>query len=361
MRRVLAVVMTGLLVGTGCASSSYKIPATELQRLSTLPPEARGQRVLVSQELSATEVEEADAVDRETEIIVAPHIHVDGSISVGGTYPRGGRYGAGGGKVTTGDGGGGGKVSTGGGKGGGIKLGSGAGDGKGAAIAMLILAATALVVVAGVEGSRFDGWVHLHPMHPVHLIGRDGSQTVLPLAWIDPQVAAWTETAIVRSTEGPWRRLERKPLTRGLTYAMYGGSGSSRSATEDVAFGPSFLIQAGYFPVQEIGVLANLSFAWRDNEFGGTLLDSRYGIELQALPLVLGKLHAGVYFGAGRAYRWEDVPGTTIEGDNGSAAYTGGALLQLDIHTRLALTARLGAAAAHDDRTTDLLFGLAVY
>ena len=369
MRRILAVVMTGLLVGTGCAANSYKIPATELQRLSALPPEARGQRVLVSQQISATDVEAAETVGPDTQIIIAPHIHVDASCSVGGTYPatyprsyptRCGGYGGG---ITGGGGGRGGAKVTGGGgggKGGGSKLGTGAGDGKGAAIAMVILAATALVVVAGIEGSRFGGWVELHPMHPVHLIGRDGSQAVIPLAWLDAEAVAWADQAIVRSTEGPWRELERKPLTRGLTYAMYGGSGSSSSATGEVAFGPSFLIQAGFFPTQEIGLLANLSFAWRDNQFGGTLLDARYGVELQALPLAAGKLHAGFYLGAGRAHRLEDVPGTTV-GNNDTGAFSAGALLQLDIHTRLALTARLGAVSAHGDRMTDLLFGLAVY
>ena len=45
--------------------------------------------------------------------------------------------------------------------------------------------------------------------------------------------AAWTDKAIVKPYEGPWLQLERKPLTRGATYSMYGGSGSSRSVTGD--------------------------------------------------------------------------------------------------------------------------------
>src|SRR5690606_11388889 len=88
MRRSLAVMMTGLLIGTGCAANSYKIPSSELQRLSTLPPEARGQRVLVSQQISATDVESVETVGPDTQIIIAPHIHVDASCSVGGPYPR---------------------------------------------------------------------------------------------------------------------------------------------------------------------------------------------------------------------------------------------------------------------------------
>lgn len=347
LMRLLAVFTAGLLIGTGCAANSYKIPTPELQRLTMTPPELRGQRVLVSQEISATDVDSADAVGPNTQI----------QVRVSSGYGGGGRFGrAGGGRVTTG-GKGGGK----GGKLGGMKLGGGGGDGKGAAIAFLVLAAVALVAVAGVEGSRYDGWVRLHPMHPVHLIGRDGSQIVLPLAWVDPQAASWADKAIVKPYEGPWQELERKPLTRGLTYGMYGGSGSLTSVTGDVNFGPSFVVQGGYFPDQHVGILASIGFGWRDNRFGGTLFDSRYMLELQALPLALGKLHAGGYVGAGLAYRWEDVPGATLEGNNGSTALTGGAMVQLELHTRIALTARLGAVKAHGDRMTDMLFGLSVY
>ena len=127
--------------------------------------------------------------------------------------------------------------------------------------------------------------------------------------------------------------------------------------------GPSFVVQAGYFPEQHIGILANLAFAWRDNRDGGTLFESRYMLELQALPLVVGPIHLGGYVGGGLAYRWEDTTRGTVmaKGNDGSNAYAAGAMLQLDVHTRIALTARLGAVHAHDDRMTDLLFGISVY
>ena len=61
---------------------------------------------------------------------------------------------------------------------------------------------------------------------------------------------------------------------------------------------------------------------------------------------------------AARAYRCEDgIPG----GNAGSTALIGGGMVQLDINTRLALTARFGLTRAHDERMTDALFGLAVY
>ena len=103
---------------------------------------------------------------------------------------------------------------------------------------------------------------------------------------------------------------------------MYGGYGTSRSAYGDVDFGPSFTVQGGYFPDQHIGILATISLGWRDNRVGGTLFDSSYLAELQALPLVVGPLHVGGYVGAGLAYRWEDVVGGTVTGNQGSTVLT---------------------------------------
>ena len=344
--RLVSVVMATLLVGTGCASNSYTIPTSELLRVSQLPPEVRSQSVLVSQEIGGTDTEAADPVNGDTTIIIVPQVNVySGGVRGSGGGPR---------------------VHGGGGGLGGIKAPSGGGsDGKAAAIAVVVLAVTAVVVVAAIEGSRFDGHVRLHPMHPVHLIGKDGSQAIMPLAWIDPQAAAWTEKAVVKPYEGPWQQLDRSPLTRGGTYGVYGGYGTSKSVYGDTNFGPSFVIQGGYFPIQEVGILASMEFAWRNNQYGGTLFDSRYMLELQALPLKLGPLHAGGYAGMGLAYRWEDTPMGTVtnggRGNDSSSAFTAGPMLQLELHTRIALTARAGYVHAHGDRATDMTFGISVY
>jgi hypothetical protein len=346
MRGLVALVVAALLIAGGCAANSYRIPHDDLQRLATTPPEVRGQRVRVIQELGGTSVPAAQPVDGETQIVVGgPRV----SISGGGTWGSGGRWSNGG----RWGGRGGGKLGGGGGGGG-----SGS-DGKAAAIAFLVIAAVALFAVAGVEGSRFDGWANLHPMHPVHLIGRDGGYTVLPLAWIDPATAAWADKAVVRPTEGPWTPLERHPLHRtGPTYSMYGGVGTLRSAHGDLGSGPAFTVQAGYFPAQQIGIVGSVFFGWRENQAFDTLFESRYTLELQTMPLVLGRLHAGFYAGAGGAYRFED---RVFGGDSGSRALTGGAMFQLDVNTRIALTARLGLAQAHEERMTDVLFGMSVY
>jgi hypothetical protein len=343
-----------LAVTVGCATTNYKIPAPELQRLAATPPEVRGQHVRVIQQLGDEDLGPAYPVEAQTQIVVFPEVNVYGPYERRRYYNYGGGGGNLGGGVSVSN-----HATTGGGHTGGGHSGGSGGDGKAYAIAVLVVAATALVLAAAVEGSRFDGYANLHPMMPVHLFGRDGGYTVLPLAWIDPQTAMWADHAIVRENEGPWQPLERAPLSRtGLTYAMFGGIGSYKSADGTVENGTATTIQLGVFPEQHIGVLGSIFFGWRDNAVRETLFESRYTLELQGYPVVAGPLHAGLYGGGGAAYRWEDG----IAGGNaGSLALIGGAMFQLDINTRLALTARLGQTYAHSERMSDLMLGLAVY
>lgn len=342
--RALVVVLAGSLIASGCAVNSYKIPPDELARLARVPPEARGEHVRVVQEIVASEVPGAPPVTRETQVLIAPQFDV----AVGVHGPRAGFGGGGWGRGVGG------------------KIGGLGKDSKSAAVAFLFAAATAMVTAAVIEGSRFDGWAQLHPMHPVHLIGHDGSYTVVPLAWLDPNAVAWTDTAVVRPTEGPWLELERAPLSRqGLAYGMYGGTGSLRSAAGDLAMGPAWTVQLGYFATQQLGVFASVFFGWRDNQLGATLFETRYTAELQYLPLQLGILHGGLYGGAGLAYRFEDaIPlrdGRIAAGNESTLALTGGAMFQLDINTRVALTARLGLAQAHGEQMHDAIIGISVY
>jgi hypothetical protein len=348
--RVLAAF---LALTVGCASTSYKIPANELQRLAVTPPEQRGQHVRVVQQLSDADLGPPQPVEAQTQIVIFPEINVYGPYERRRYYNYGGSGGGNIGNVAHSSGGGS-HVSSGHGGGGG-----GGGDGKAEAIAVLVVAATALVVAAAIEGSRFDGYANLHPMMPVHLFGRDGGYTVLPLAWIDPQTAAWADHAIVRENEGPWQPLERAPLDRtGFTYALFGGLGSYKSADGSVQNGTATTIQMGVFPEQHVGILGSIFFGWRDNAVNQTLFESRYTLEVQGYPVVAGPLHLGLYGGGGAAYRFEDgIAG----GNSGSLALIGGAMLQLDFNTRLALTARLGQTYAHDERMSDLMIGLAVY
>jgi hypothetical protein len=330
MRRWLCLVVA---TAAGCANT-YKIPGTELARLAAIPPEQRGQHVRVIQDWNESRVPAAHPVTAETQIIIVPDIEVGGGV----TYTRpgaGGRY-----------------------NGGGFHIGNGS-NSKNEAIAYLVLAGVALVSVAAVESSRFDGWAALHPMEPVHLIGKDGGYAVMPLAWIDPQTAAWADYAVIRSTEGPLRELERARLDRqGWTYAMYGGTGTYVSKAGELGAGPAFTVQLGGYFTPDVGLVASVFAGWRDNRVEGTLFESRYMLELQALPVHLGLFSAGVYGGAGFADRLEDsIPG----GDNISLALAGGAMFQLELDTRIALTARMGISRDHDVQMHDILVGISVF
>jgi hypothetical protein len=334
--RVLSGLLATVVLVTGCATQSYKIPGTELQRIANEHPETRGQHVRVQQELGETEVGPPQPVTAETQIVFFPQINVYGPYERRRYYTTRSSWGAGGG--------------------GSVRGGHG---GKGAAVAILVAAAVALVAVAAVEGSRFDGYAQLHPMHPVYLTGKDGGQVVMPLAWIDPQTAQWADHAIVRRNEGPWNELERAPLDReGWNYAMYGGIGTFQSADGRKDTGTATTIQLGYFPMHEVGIVGSIFFGWRQNAVDETLFESRYTLELQGYPIHTGPLQVGGYIGGGGAYRFEDgIPG----GNSGSTALIGGGMVQLDINTRLALTARFGLTRAHEERMSDAMFGLAVY
>jgi len=341
--RALAVVLASSLVA-GCGVNSYKIPSAELTRLAHAPPAARGEHVRVIQDIVSSDVPTAPPVSSETEIVVVPQVNISAGVRI---RNRGGGWGGGVG-------------------GSGGKIGGAGGDGKAAAVAILFVAATALITAAAIEGSRFDGFARLHPMHPVHLIGRDGNYTVMPLAWIDPRAAAWTETAVVRPTEGPWLQLERAPLSRtGLAYGMYGGLGSLTSADGTLEMSPAWTVQLGYFPSQQFGILASVFFGWRDNRYNATLFETRTTGELQFFPVQVGRLHGGLFGGAGIAYRFEDAiklsGNEVVAGNDRGGALLGGAIFQLDINTRLALTGRLGITRAHGEQMHDALIGLAVY
>ena len=345
------------VLAAGCLSSSYTIPNSELRRLATLPPDQRGQHVRVVQLVNDADVGPRHPVTEQTEVVFVPNIDLG---DPGPGRPRRWGHGIGGGS---------GNVNlpaarSSGGHGGlsGLHGGGSGGDGKAEAIEILIAAAVILVVAASIEGTRYDGYVQMHPMQPVYLLGKDGSRAEMPLAWIDPEAAAFTEKAVVRSDEGPWRELGRAPLDRqGFTYAMFGGVGTYTSIDGSTDSGTATTLQLGYFPDPRIGVLGTMFFGWRDNSSGDTLFESRYALELDAYPVQVGVLHLGLYGGGGAAYRWEDYNGVTGAGDASSLALLGGGLVQLDVNTRLALTARAGVTNVHGENTSDVLIGLSVY
>jgi hypothetical protein len=354
--RLIAAWVAAAVLATGCTTNTYKIPRGELQRISMLPPEQHGERVRVQQELGEADVGPPQPVTAETEIVFFPQINVYGPYERHRYYRSGSTWGSwSGGSRPSGK------------SGLNLNLGGGGGGGgdKGAAIAILVIAAVALFAVVAVEGSRFDGYARLHPMHPVYLVGRDGGRTVLPLAWIDPQTASWAKHGFVRRNEGPWQELERAPLDReGWNFSMYGGVGIYSGIDGSRGSGPASTIQLGYFPVHQFGIVGSLFMGWRENEVGTTNFHARYGLEGQIYPVSSGFLQLGGYVGLGGAYRSDErfIDGYVVDHKSDTdSMLSGGVILQLDINTRIALTGRFGIADTFGEKTAESIFGLSVY
>jgi hypothetical protein len=347
MSRTLAATLTAAIAAGGCVAQTYRIPPAELARLAQTPPADRGQAVRVVQDLSnADEPPGAAPVTAETQIIIVQPVDV-----VVGSPPR--PIGPAPGPMPTGGGGTTGGVATGTSSGGGH-----ADDAKAEAIAYLAAAVVAVVVLAATEGERYDGWVQMHPMMPVHLWG-PGGYTVVPLAQIDPQTAMWAERAVVVPGEGPWRELGRAPLDRqGLTYSVLLGASDVVSADGSVGTGAGGHIMIGGYFTHMIGLLGDFDFAWGPNQVQATNFAARASLELDVLPVDLGPLHGGIYGELGFVRRQEDgLPNA----DATSGRDEIGTLIQVSVNTRLALTARLGLGRELGAQIRDMCFGLSIY
>jgi hypothetical protein len=359
--RVLVVFLIASLVATGCSSSTYKIPGKELRRLATIEPAARGEVVRVQQELSDPDLGPYQPITSETRIELFPWPDFVGPDRRNYHRPRANQtWGA----PSKGKGGGGG--------GGSFRMGGGGGGGGGDGILLVVIIAVVIVVaaiavlsLAIVEGSRFDGFAKIHPMHPVYLIGNDGSKGVMPLAWIDRETAAWARHGYIRQTEGPWITLGRAPLDRqGPTFAMFGGMGTYRELDGSHNVGPAAEIQLGFFPWHQFGLVGSMFLGWRNTGPSRYLINARYSVEGQLYPLSKGFVQGGLYLGYGGNYIREEVlrpdGGVSAEGRSTSLK-TGGVLLQLDVNTRVALTARIGVANTGDGAIGESMFGISVY
>jgi len=349
----LTVLAAVALLG-GCLSSSHRISKSELGKLAQVAPQVRGEKVRVTQALGTqSSPPRQDGVQGNTVVVIHSPIWVSGRPHRHGYQdhrPNGG--GVGGGGVTP---------SSPGKSSGGISNGLGGSVAKGKsdnAKAWIIIAAAAAVGLAATEGARYDGWVKLHPMHPVHLYGPYGEYLVLPLAHIDAPTAAWADHAIVVDGEGPWTKLGRAPLYRkGFTYSVFLGSGEI--PVDNFKADPGFAghIQFGYFPTPQVGLQLDIGMAWTEDNGGNTIYISRNSLELQAFLAKAGPLHAGVFGQLGLATRFDDG----IETSDNSSLLGGGALLQLDLTTRLALTGRVGITRDFGEQSKEIGIGLSIY
>ncbi len=341
--RSLPLLAVALLAVTsaGCPNENYRIKRDELMALSQQPPETRSTRVRVVQGLGDqdTPPEPAPQVRGGVSVIVVapiwvggtPHRHNYASRGPVNQHSHGGVPGRGGNVAAA---------------------------NKESAKAALVIGAIAATALAFTEGVRYDGWVAVHPMHPVHLWGPNGEYTWMPLADVTPEVAAWADHAALRRYEGPWQPLGRRPLDRqGFTYSLLLGSSEIALIGDDPK--PGFLghVQFGYFPLHQLGVQADVAWGWGNDDLGITIFDGRYSLELDVLPLDAGIFHAGGYGQLGLAYRSDDG----IQHSDQDTLLGIGGLLQLELTTRLALTLRAGQTWVHDEGLSELTFGVSIY
>jgi len=339
--RSLSYVAVGVLavISAGCPNESYRIKRNELMALSQQPPETRANRIRVVQSLGDqdTPPEPAPRVSGGVAVVVVAPIWVGGT-------PRRHHHSA--------------PVHSHGGGGGPGGPGNVASANKESAKAALVIAAVVATALAFTEGIRYDGWVAVHPMTPVHLWGPNGEYTWMPLAEVTPEVAAWSDKAVIRRYEGPFQPLGRAPLDRqGFTYSLLLGSGEIALIGDDPK--PGFLghLQLGYFPLHQLGIQADMAWGWGEDDLQNTIFDGRYSLELDVLPLDAGIFHAGGYGQIGLAYRSDDG----IQHSDQDTLFGVGLLGQLELTTRLALTLRAGQTWVHDESLSELTFGISIY
>jgi hypothetical protein len=393
-------------VAAGCVSNEYVIPKDELMHQAQMPIAARGQHVRVVQGLGdrrgypvppspavppppveATAIEsppgveplpigpQADVDEPEPDELAEQSYGSDDQMDLrlegGGDGPQPERrapapHGAphptatshawrdpgraappAGGQATGHSSGG---SGSGGGHWGGGGLGGGSGGGNGDALVLLAVVALAVGVVVGVclvsgEGIRFDGYVRMAPEQPIHLKDGAGQTRELPLAALSADDVAATVEAKVMDDEGfGIERLDRVPLDRrGGVFKL--DSGATTFGLGPTTFsGPTATIQFGYFFTRKLGLLANIALGGASDDQGVVVTRHTFSLELQSLPLEKGRLHAGGYLDAGFA-----LAGTTTNDVVSGPAGGGGALVELDLTSRMALTLRAGANLAHLD------------
>jgi hypothetical protein len=355
----LAGVVGVLLFASGCLSSNHSIPKLDLVRLAHEAPSERGERVRVVQTFVTSE-QPPKAQRAESCCDAGGNLYVEiGGHGHGVRGPQGPR--SGGSRPTPPKHGGHGPKPKGGSSKGGSSALSGI-DGDAAAVLAVIVVASAAaiaVVAASSEGARYDGWAKLEGNHPVHLYGPGNDYRQVPLEQLTVEEAEWATRAYVRKSEGDWKALGRAPLNRqGWAYSVFLGAGLVGEMGASATPGPISHIQLGYFPVHEFGLHADIGFGWGGSEQPeavGKRFEARAALEAQLLPFQSRRIHAGGFAQIGSSVR------TLAAGGGSSDLYSAGALMQLDITTRLALTGRAGVTRAYNELATEMSLGLSIY
>ncbi|MEM9861979.1 MAG: hypothetical protein AAF938_10210 [Myxococcota bacterium] len=221
-------------------------------------------------------------------------------------------------------------------------------------VAAAVVAAGAIAIAAGTEGARYDGLLEVEHDHTLHLY-RDRPHgerlwTTTTAGTLTPEVAAWADGAILRSSGGDVLRLGRRHLDRvGLTFSVL-GVGSVGGGVH-AAFGTFFS--------NHVGLVATFNLQGRSD-----VLNVRGGGELQLFLPDIDRFSLGAYAGAGVLRTRQDVGDDQQIVEHGGY-YSAGLLVQIELTTRLAIELRgglwrgLGVESAGVFPT--LGFGLAVF
>jgi hypothetical protein len=347
MRISLSVIaMAAALAGTGCLSNRFTIREAELHRLAATPPEKRGERVEVLQRIGMDEEPSAEPVEPHMSVVVI------GPLPPGGAAPMHPVH-----RPAPADGL--------------AKPTPPAGAGKpphdsadmGAAVAAAAAAGLGIAIGLGTtEGARYDGWVRVHPMHPVHLKQSDGSEAWVPLAYLDERAIGADEVYLNRD-EGPWVPLGRAPLNRvGGAFGFEAGAAALNSAASSTVWGFWTRLALGGFFTKQIGLALTLGLGTGVSGAGKTTFNARFGPELRYYPLRLGVFELGGYATGGFAPSSADLP--TYEWSKNGFFYGGGGLMEIELTTRLALGVRAGLSVLPNDRPVvgpEFTVGLTVY
>ena len=231
-------------------------------------------------------------------------------------------------------------------------IGGGGGGGGSGGDAMVVLAVVlvAVAVVAGValvasEGMRFDGYTDMAPDQSIHLKNQAGGSATVALGDLTLADVRDSVEATVKDDEDYGLGLRnRAPLDRtGLAFKLELGTANFNRGLEQIA-GMASQIQVGAFFTRKAGVMLDIGLSGGALCCGETVL-TRHSLALegQYFPLALGPLHLGVFAKGGIAIAGESdiIESGPIVG--------GGALVELALTTRLALTFRAAANAAQLD------------
>lgn len=366
---LVAALVIPALVSSACLSTSYEVPRDEVDRLVQLQPDQRGKAIRAVQRFSTSrDLTPAPAWGQPggiageagPPVVAAP---VSGaSPCYTGWYPDyygwgnpyyGPRLWIGGGSSTV--------ETVGPASGGAPRAGasgspvaSSVGSALGKADRDSARAAAALIVVGAIvlgaalavsEGARYDGTVAVHPHHPVHLLGRSGDR-IVALDELSLGDLRDDEAVILEGTEGAgmWLR-GRGPLNRpGLTYSMGGGYSGLQLRQGALVSGGSTELGLGAFVSDWLGLLWRTQFI-DGVQSGGDYIGIRSGAEVQAIPLALGRLHLGGYGSLGYEFAKAGGGGLPFT-DDSRLSFGGGAVVELEWTTRLAVYFRYGVQTA---------------